>query len=207
VITSSERVGRQPAPDTSWEFLTAHEAETVEAVTSRIFPSDADRPGAREARVVRFIDRALAEATPELGSCYRTGVEWLDLLCREIHGSLFADLDEAVQDDVLTAIDRPADNAVEKESDEGVNALVDFFEVVREHTIQGMFCDPEYGGNHETMGWQLIGFPGAQWGYTAEQMRPGFDSKVVPIKTLADLRRELRATHSDESKAGKRKDA
>jgi gluconate 2-dehydrogenase gamma chain len=36
-----------------------------------------------------------------------------------------------------------------------------------------------------------VGFPGAQWGYTAEQMKPGFDATVIPIKTLSDLRREL----------------
>jgi gluconate 2-dehydrogenase gamma chain len=62
---------------------------------------------------------------------------------------------------------------------------------VREHTVEGFFCDPAYGGNRDAVGWRLVGFPGAQWGYTAEQMAPGFDGRTIPIMTLADLRRRL----------------
>ena len=49
--------------------------------------------------------------------------------------------------------------------------LAEFFGAVRLHTIEGMFCDPMYGGNRDCVGWKLIGFPGAQWGYSAEQMQ------------------------------------
>jgi hypothetical protein len=35
-------------------------------------------------------------------------------------------------------------------------------------------------------------FPGAHWGYTAKEMAAGFDGRSVPIKTLSDLRRELK---------------
>jgi gluconate 2-dehydrogenase gamma chain len=182
--------GARAVADTAWEFLTAGEARTVEAVAARIIPSDVDRPGAREARVVRFIDRALADASGELRSCYRSGVAELDLFCQRRHGSSFVDLDEDGQDELLRAIDQSPAGPVGQESTEAAQALVNFFAVVREHTIQGMFCDPRYGGNHEAVGWRLIGFPGAQWGYTAEQMRPGFDATVIPIKTLADLRQE-----------------
>ena len=69
--------------------------------------------------------------------------------------------------------------------------LRSLFAVIREHAIEGYFCDPVYGGNRGTVGWRLVGFPGVQWGYTAEQMRPGFDATQIPIKTLADLRRDL----------------
>jgi len=70
--------------------------------------------------------------------------------------------------------------------------------VVREHTIEGFFCDPVYGGNRDAVGWRLVGFPGAQWGYTAEQMQPGFDATSIPIKTLADLRAELAVPPANE---------
>jgi hypothetical protein len=33
-----------------------------------------------------------------------------------------------------------------------------FFALVRLHTIVGFFANPEYGGNHEKIGWNLIGF-------------------------------------------------
>lgn len=65
------------------------------------------------------------------------------------------------------------------------------FGVIREHAVEGFFCDPAYGGNRDALGWRLVGFPGAQWGYTAEQMQAGFDASTLPIRSLADLRRDL----------------
>ncbi len=41
------------------ESLTAAEADAVEAIVDRLIPSDANGPGAAEARVARYIDRAL----------------------------------------------------------------------------------------------------------------------------------------------------
>jgi gluconate 2-dehydrogenase gamma chain len=35
-----------------------------------------------------------------------------------------------------------------------------FFSLLRQHTIEGMFCDPVHGGNVDMLGWQLLGFPG-----------------------------------------------
>jgi gluconate 2-dehydrogenase gamma chain len=62
--------------------------------------------------------------------------------------------------------------------------------MVRQHTFEGLLGDPAYGGNAGGAGWRLVGFPGAQWGYSAEQMEPGFDATSIPVKTLADLRAE-----------------
>ena len=49
-------------------------------------------------------------------------------------------------------------------------AARNFFETLRIHTAEGMFADPVYGGNRDFAGWRLIGFPGAQPTYTAEDM-------------------------------------
>ena len=35
-----------------------------------------------------------------------------------------------------------------------------FFTLLRRNTIEGMFCDPQHGGNADMVGWQMIGFPG-----------------------------------------------
>jgi gluconate 2-dehydrogenase gamma chain len=40
-----------------------------------------------------------------------------------------------------------------------------FFQLLRTHTIEGMFCDPMHGGNAGLIGWQLIGFPGPRMNY------------------------------------------
>src|SRR5215218_7678209 len=41
-------------------FFTIHEAATIDALTARIIPGDADDPGAHEAGVVFYIDRTLS---------------------------------------------------------------------------------------------------------------------------------------------------
>jgi hypothetical protein len=35
-----------------------------------------------------------------------------------------------------------------------------FFSLVQQHTIQGTFCDPYYGGNADYVGWNMINYPG-----------------------------------------------
>ncbi len=49
-------------------------------------------------------------------------------------------------------------------------SAIAFFSMLRAHTAQGMFADPQYGGNRNFAGWRLIGFPGAQGGYTPLEM-------------------------------------
>jgi gluconate 2-dehydrogenase gamma chain len=77
-----------------------------------------------------------------------------------------------------------------------------FFAVVREHVLQGTFCDPVYGGNRDTVGWKLVGFPGAHWGYTEYQGKLNFDAARLPIKTLGDLRAERGPIAVDHQEAG-----
>ena len=45
-----------------------------------------------------------------------------------------------------------------------------FFEILRAHTVEGVFCDPIHGGNRDFAGWRLLGYPGPQPSYShAEQ--------------------------------------
>jgi gluconate 2-dehydrogenase gamma chain len=184
---------------TQWKNFTQAEAETIEAVCERIFPSDDGRPGAREARVIVFIDRTVTDEDEALRRCYRDGVQALNALSNDLHGEAFPQLSAELQDKLLERIDdwvEPSHKDLEHPQPLVQHPLAIFFALVWEHTIQGMFCDPKYGGNHNTLGWQLVGFPGAQWGYNAEQMKPGFDSTTIPIKSLEDLRKELRGTNA-----------
>jgi gluconate 2-dehydrogenase gamma chain len=42
----------------------------------------------------------------------------------------------------------------------------DFFRLLRQHTIEGMFSDPIHGGNADCIGWQMIGYPGPYMSWT-----------------------------------------
>lgn len=176
-------------------FFNAAEGRTLDAMTARIMPSEPDGRGAREAGVVTYLDHAVAGYFRDLQSIYRVGLQRLDAYSLARAGAIFPELSAAQQDEILAQLDTgsgvsPAAASADVRNASGTDSILTrFFAIVLEHTIQGMFCDPIYGGNRDFTGWKLIGFPGAQWEYTIEQMRPGFDATTIPILSLADLQR------------------
>jgi gluconate 2-dehydrogenase gamma chain len=123
-------------------FFGPEEAADVEAMAAQIIPTDRT-PGAREARVVDFIDRVLVTFDATRQPDYTTGLE--DLARRTARtypsASRFSALGDAEQIRLLTSIeDTP------------------FFELVRTHTITGFLSSPIHGGNHDRNGWDLIGY-------------------------------------------------
>src|SRR5262249_39232404 len=88
-------------------FLTAAEAAGVEAVAAQIIPSD-DSPGAREAGVVYFIDRALATFFAQLAGDYRAQLAAFQAACRQRHpdAASFSALTSAQQIAHLKEIDQ-----------------------------------------------------------------------------------------------------
>jgi gluconate 2-dehydrogenase gamma chain len=210
-------------------FFNIHEAETVDAIVSRILPGTADDPGAHEAGVVFYIDRALAgpnegytlktytqgpflvvseEPVPvERASSrdiyefvtvatenvsrygyqsvltpqevYRRGLAYVDAYAQSQFQKNFVDLNPDQQDQILT--DMEADKAT---GFEGPGARA-FFTQLRNHTIEGMFSDPMYGGNRDMVGWKLIGYPGAQRNYTPDDIKnPNFTREPQSLAQL-----------------------
>jgi gluconate 2-dehydrogenase gamma chain len=164
-------------------FFTLDQAATVDAIAGRFIPGDEGSPGAREAGVTIYIDRGLAGYFSSLQTLYREGLGAINAVSNALFGGEFLSLDPNRQDEVL----RIAENA---RHEKGSERLAQFFAVIWEHTIEGMFGDPIHGGNRNLVGWRLIGFPGAQWGYSPEQMAPGFDATTIPGATLADRQRQ-----------------
>ena len=66
-------------------FFNHADAATIAAFTERIMPSAPDKPGAREADVLNYIDLALAGAYSELQDFYRRGLASLDAYCRNTY--------------------------------------------------------------------------------------------------------------------------
>ena len=161
-------------------FFNPTEAAIIDALVSTIIPSEDNSPGAAETGVVRYIDRGLAGFMRDLQGTYRNGLIALKELTATISSRSFIDSDDATRREIVGLLDRLGSEQPEEFAGQ-------FFRIVREHAIQGFFGDPAYGGNVGLAGWKLVGFPGAQWGYTPEQMRPGVDARSIPIFTIKDL--------------------
>ena len=123
-----------------FEFFTPEQAADVEAITAQIIPTD-DTPGAREANVVVFIDRALATFEKHEQASYTRGLAEVQAEAqKQFPGTArFAALTPEQQVKVLTAIERTP-----------------FFNLLRTHTISGFLAHPIHGGNAGNVGWQLV---------------------------------------------------
>jgi hypothetical protein len=179
-------------------FFTAHQAAVIEAATARIAPGPLDdpaevgHPGAREADVTGY-DTALSVFTeagtpkifaggpwsnrhtsgPDLMAMflaidpvtkiawgkrvsgwqrqYRDGIATLDKLA----GGDFTTVSAAEQDKILAEV-----------------PVSSFLSLLFEHTIEGKYSNPEYGGNRGLAGWTDIGYPGDSQprGYTPDEV-------------------------------------
>jgi hypothetical protein len=206
-------------------FFTSHQFAVIEGATARIAPGPADdpaeagHPGAREAGVTGYIDIMLGAlgalgahepkifaggpwsnrhtAGPDLMADfialdpvariawrkrlegwreqYQQGIVALDRLS----GGDFTAAAPAHQDKVLAGPDVKA-----------------FVSLLFEHTIEGLYANPEYGGNRGLAGWRDIGFPGdvQPRGYTpGEVERSDGRDPVAAVGIVADVLKFLGA--------------
>jgi len=158
------------------ETLTAAEGETLEAIVARLIPSDANGPGAAEARAAHYIDRALTGPLRASRTAYADGLAALDAYAQAKKGAPFVKLSASDQDAVLTDLEKNVATGFTP------NAAA-FFTLLRTHTIQGTFCDPYYGGNANFVGWDLIGYPGIRLAVSAEDQR--MTARPKPVRESA----------------------
>lgn len=147
--------------------LGAAAARTLEAIVARLIPSDDNGPGALEAGAARYIDLALGDALASFRPAYLTGLAAIDAHARQSHGKPLSELGSDEQDSVLRDVEENRAGGFTPSSSA-------FFELVLGHTLEGTFCDPHYGGNHNFVGWDLVGYPGLRLAVAAEDQR--FDS-------------------------------
>jgi len=109
---------------------------------------------------------------------YRRGIAFVDAYAQSQHQLSFIELSTDQQDQILA--DMAADKATGFDGPTGKG----FFSQLRNDTIEGMFSDPMYGGNRNYAGWNLIGYPGAQSYYSADELKNGTDKKPQSLMEM-----------------------
>ena len=186
-----------PAPP-RYRFFTPHQAAVVEAATARIAPGPRDdpaekgHPGAREADVTGYIDTTLAARQDDPPAVFAGG-PWsnrhtsgpnlmasfaaLDPVARIAWGKRLAKWRSQYQAGI-EALDKLAGGDFTRASQQKQDKILatasvsTFTSLLFEHTIEGLYGAPEYGGNRGGSGWKEIGFPGdiQPRGYTADEV-------------------------------------
>ena len=142
ILAAAQHAHRAAEPDAppKLEFFTPEQAVEIEAAAAQIIPSD-DSPGAREARVVYFIDRALVTFDGDKQLLYRQGLAALEARARRAGLVRFSEMSAARQVAVLKKMEKSP-----------------FFQQLRAHTVMGFLASPGYGGNYRQAGWKHVGF-------------------------------------------------
>jgi gluconate 2-dehydrogenase gamma chain len=123
----------------------------LEAAAARIIPSE-DGPGAREAKVGRFIERQLAGDLRELRPAFEQLARLLDLWAGRAYGKPFVALAAAEQDvglEMLAHGQIPARGLPQEAMFRALHTLA----------LEGFLSDPVHGGNDGQVGWRFVSFP------------------------------------------------
>jgi gluconate 2-dehydrogenase gamma chain len=142
---------------------------------------------------------------------YRLGIQGMEDYAQQLYQKGFAQLTADQQDRILSdmqagtpstfdgtsiqaATTMPAGGGGEALAQmapgaPGVGAQA-FFNLLLSHTIAGFFADPVYSGNRDMIGWNLIGFPGAQMSYANDILNFGVPFTAAS-KSLADYQSQF----------------
>lgn len=158
-------------------FTNQKDFDVLSEATERIFPKDDNGPGAIDLGVPYFIDHQLAGAygynTQEYmqgpfhqgtdfqgyqtrlkrNEIYMLGVRMLEQKSKESHDSSFTDLEGDQKDNILKQFE---DDEVKMR---GVQSS-EFFTLLFDATMAGVYADPLYSGNLYMEGWKMKEYPG-----------------------------------------------
>lgn len=141
ILNACRESQRARLMEEDFHTLTGEEANEFAAIAARIIPTTTTA-GAREAGVVYFMDNVLGDKRQEELAILKNGLRELQTTAvLEYDATHFYLLNDVQQDQLLASI-----------------AGTPFFDTLRYLTVAGMFSLPEYGGNRDLIGYQLIDY-------------------------------------------------
>ncbi len=154
------------------KLLSTTEERILAAMADRIFPVT-DTPGAVEIGALSYIKIALAGDYAGLAPLYRTGLRAVNRHAKTKFAAEFFSLSGEQMDLVLQDFESGAVPRCRK--------AAEFFETVHYHVLEGIFCEPHYGGNKNMIGWRLVDFPGQQFGYPEAYINKRVDLEPMAV--------------------------
>jgi gluconate 2-dehydrogenase gamma chain len=135
-----------------WRFLNEEEITQLDAVVEQLIPTD-DFPGGRWANVSNFIDKQLDTYYRKHQTVYREGLAALQETVIRMKGKKFEELSYADQTAILEKME-----AGEFTEDYWKNhPAANFFDMVRQHSLQGYYGSPSHGGNRDYVSYRMMG--------------------------------------------------
>jgi gluconate 2-dehydrogenase gamma chain len=134
-------IGCSVATPGNREFLSDDEARTLGTICDQIVPADTF-PSATEVGVLDYIDRQLVRHYRRHQDKYREGLKQADAESRSRFGQALPEASVAQQLEIVSDLE------VQHH---------EFFELVRNHTMEGYYGTPRHGGNRDAASWRMLG--------------------------------------------------
>jgi gluconate 2-dehydrogenase gamma chain len=135
-----------------WRYLNEEEITLLDAIVEQIIPTD-DFPGGKWANVSNFIDKQLDTYYRKHQPAYREGLAAFEKTVNQMTGKKFEELLFDEQTSILEKMETG-----EFQGDYWKDhPAASFFDMVRQHTLQGFYGSPLHGGNREYISYRMLG--------------------------------------------------
>jgi gluconate 2-dehydrogenase gamma chain len=135
-----------------WRYLNEEEIGLLDAIVEQIIPTD-DFPGGKWANVSNFIDKQLDTYYRKHQLAYREGLSAFEKTIIQMKGKKFEELVFAEQTAILVKMEK-GEFSGDYWTD---HSPADFFDMVRQHSLQGFYGSPVHGGNRGYISYHMLG--------------------------------------------------
>lgn len=135
-----------------WRYLNEVEIDLLDAIVEQIIPTD-DFPGGKWANVSNFIDKQLNSYYRKHQLAYREGLAAFEKTVIQVKGKKFEELTFAEQTTMLEKMETGEFSGDYWKDHSASN----FFDMVRQHSLQGFYGSPVHGGNRGYISYHMLG--------------------------------------------------
>lgn len=135
-----------------WRYLGEEEIGLLDAIVEQIIPTD-DFPGGKWANVSNFIDKQLSTYYARHQQAYREGLAAFEKSIIQMKGKKFEELSFEEQ---TTMLGQMADGEFPGDYWKD-HSPAGFFDMLRQHSLQGFYGSPGHGGNRGYISYRMLG--------------------------------------------------
>jgi len=127
------------------KIFTKEQAEIVESVQQILFPSDKNGPGATEINSLNYLGWVLSdkEMDQEEVNYILNGIGWVDETSEELFSKKYTGLSQTEKEQLIKKI------SIEGWGESWLSVILTFI-------FEALLCDPQYGGNPDSIGWNWL---------------------------------------------------
>jgi len=135
-----------------WRYLNEEEISLLDAIVEQIIPTD-DFPGGKWANVSNFIDKQLISYYSKHQLLYREGLAAIEKTVIQIKGKKFEEIPFPEQTAILEKMEK-GEFSGDYWKD---HSPASFFDLLRQHSLQGFYGSPIHGGNRGYISYHMLG--------------------------------------------------